>query len=176
MASALKSNPFPSERFYLPELDSLRFFAFLLVFWCHVGTASGYNSWLTLAGAFGVDLFFVLSAYLISELLLREKAASGTLNVRSFWIRRILRIWPLYFTMLAVGFVLRQPFGAQRAAYSCFVDNLSPGFLGMQCALIGSLWSVSIEEPVLFELASYRSARKQTDHRSVSCRHMGFFD
>ena len=58
-------------------------------------------------GAFGVSLFFVLSSYLITELLLREKDLMGTLDVRSFYIRRILRIWPLYFAFLALAVALQ---------------------------------------------------------------------
>ena len=67
-------------------------------------------------GAFGVDLFFVLSAYLITELLLREKELLGTLDLKAFYVRRVLRIWPLYFffLLLAVGmtyFVAGQQLG-----------------------------------------------------------------
>ena len=54
-------------------------------------------------GAFGVDLFFVLSSFLITELLLREKSLLGEVDVRSFYIRRVLRIWPLYFAFLSLG-------------------------------------------------------------------------
>jgi peptidoglycan/LPS O-acetylase OafA/YrhL len=53
------------------------------------------------AGACGVDLFFCLSAYLISEILLREQRLKGSIDVRSFYVRLILRIWPLYFAFLA---------------------------------------------------------------------------
>jgi peptidoglycan/LPS O-acetylase OafA/YrhL len=44
----------------------------------------------------GVDLFFALSAYLITELLLRERRSYGAISVQSFYVRRALRIWPLY--------------------------------------------------------------------------------
>lgn len=73
--------------FYRPELDSLRFFAFFGVFICHTlpGAPEFYSAHhfpylagkllqaISLAGAYGVDLFFLLSSYLITELLLREK-------------------------------------------------------------------------------------------------------
>src|SRR6478752_8177401 len=58
------------------------------------------------AGIFGVCLFFTLSAFLICELLLRERDLSGTVAVKQFYIRRILRIWPLYYFGLALGAVL----------------------------------------------------------------------
>lgn len=99
------------QRFYLPELDVLRFFAFLAVFLQHAfqhtpafyypgthpdarGALVAILAW---SGGYGVDLFFVLSAFLITQLLLREQEVTGTLDVERFYIRRILRIWPLYF-------------------------------------------------------------------------------
>ncbi|HEU4415917.1 MAG TPA: acyltransferase family protein [Candidatus Angelobacter sp.] len=94
-------------RFYRPELDALRFFAFFGVFAFHAAPrtlpfydAAGAPRWLSNlliatfgAGAYGVDLFFALSAFLITSLLLREQAATGTLDLRGFYLRRILRIW-----------------------------------------------------------------------------------
>src|SRR5216683_2029643 len=98
-------------RFYLPTLDVLRFFSFVAVFVFHVGFLEGWTeagapgALPALRGAFfnsgrfGVDLFFSLSAYLITELLMREKegAVNRSVDIKSFYIRRILRIWPLYF-------------------------------------------------------------------------------
>ena len=89
-----------SERFYRPELDVLRFFAFLGVFIFHAAPRTldfydraGYPHWLSSlliptfgAGAYGVDLFFALSAYLITSLLLRERAATGALDLRGFYL------------------------------------------------------------------------------------------
>ena len=103
--------------FYRPELDVLRFFAFLAVFENHStpGPASyvaqHHNpAWvgqllqgISYAGGRGVDLFFALSAYLITELLLREKDQCGSLDVKSFYIRRILRIWPLFYLAIILA-------------------------------------------------------------------------
>jgi peptidoglycan/LPS O-acetylase OafA/YrhL len=55
------------------------------------------------SSGFGVNLFFTLSAFLICELLLRERASTETISIKDFYIRRVLRIWPLYYTGLAVG-------------------------------------------------------------------------
>ena len=93
-----------TERFYLPELDVLRFFAFFAVFLCHVAPdgpafydSHGALGRLGASGAFGVDLFFTLSGYLLTSLLLREREQSGDVNLRAFYARRTLRIWPLYY-------------------------------------------------------------------------------
>src|ERR1700690_2343892 len=111
-ASSPASSP---ARFYRPELDALRFFAFLAVFVYHTSPSDPpYYSARHIpcaylvaaashAGAFGVDLFFLLSAYLITELLLRERDECGQVHLDSFYVRRILRIWPLYFLGILIA-------------------------------------------------------------------------
>src|SRR5262249_58426552 len=61
-------------------------------------------------GGYGVQLFFILSGYLITTLLLREEARYGRVALRAFWIRRILRIWPLYYLVVFIGFFILLPF------------------------------------------------------------------
>lgn len=151
--------------FYRPELDALRFFAFLAVFLFHFShpvefyvahgiprfIAGPINALLT-GGVFGVDLFFVLSAYLITELLLREKEQCGSLDVRGFYLRRILRIWPLYF--FYIGLALIPVFNPGNvfnwkyaAAYILLAGNWSVVAWGWPMhSIIGALWTVSIEE------------------------------
>lgn len=103
-------------------------------------------------GAFGVSLFFVLSSYLITELLLREKELIGTLDVRSFYIRRILRIWPLYFAFLALAVILQWIVPGQHVTwraglwFSLLAGNWFIVFHGFPSSVIFPLWSVSIEE------------------------------
>jgi peptidoglycan/LPS O-acetylase OafA/YrhL len=153
-------------RFYHPELDVLRFFAFLMVFFHHAfphdptfWTKLGVPGFLAevlagigATGAFGVSLFFVLSSYLITELLLREKDLLGTLDVRSFYIRRILRIWPLYFAFLALAVVLQWIVPGQHVTlragmwFSLLAGNWFIVFHGFPSSVIFPLWSVSIEE------------------------------
>jgi len=102
--------------YYRPELDVVRLLAFLLVFAHHtldidaVSATAGFPAGLAhvlidavSAGGFGLSLFFTLSAFLIAELLLRECEATGQVHFRQFYLRRILRIWPLYFVGLAIG-------------------------------------------------------------------------
>src|ERR1700761_517725 len=111
-ATVERHNQTPLPRFYRPELDGLRFVAFLLVFCDHsalkVTDWSGIGDWfpaVVSGGRFGVDLFFILSAYLITELLRREKLATGSVDIRGFYLRRILRIWPLYFAFVGFWFL-----------------------------------------------------------------------
>jgi len=140
------------ERFYLPELDALRFFAFLAVFTCHAWDIRNGPNCLADMGTFGVDLFFTLSAYLITELLLREKERSGKIDVSAFYVRRILRIWPLYFAFLAAAFATSSMWPVLRiswlyfAACAAFIGNFGFYWLGSPSLIISPLWSISVEE------------------------------
>lgn len=153
-----------SRRFYKPELDGLRFFAFLGVFVCHTlpFEASFYHSlhlpmpWLwggiVKAGAAGVDLFFALSAFLITSLLLKEREETGDIALKFFYIRRILRIWPLYFLVIGVGIVLSHTMANQHlpwyyvAGYLLFIGNWVHAVFGRPESIAFPLWTVSIEE------------------------------
>jgi peptidoglycan/LPS O-acetylase OafA/YrhL len=156
-----------SHGFYHPELDALRFFAFLAVFFHHAlprnasfyingGIPPAVTQWLLAAkeaGAFGLDLFFALSAYLITELLLREHAKRGTFSVSAFYIRRALRIWPLYFTFLAATvFIMptifpRERFGPEYiVSFALFSGNWVCATLGIPFSVASPLWSISVEE------------------------------
>jgi len=151
-------------RFYQPELDGLRFYAFLGVFIFHTlpGQAAFYRGlhlplpWLWAAvarsGGAGVDLFFVLSAFLITSLLLREQRQKGEISLRWFYIRRILRIWPLYFVVVSLGIVLAHTMASQSlpwyyvAGYVLFAGNWVHAVFGHPRSVCSPLWTVSIEE------------------------------
>ena len=148
--------------FYEPELDSLRFLAFLGVFLFHTRSYVQYAGLspelrhLTFTidgvGSFGVDLFFVLSAYLITTLLLREQRATGNLNVPAFYLRRILRIWPLYFFFLGVACLWPLMDGSSHlgwkylAGYLLLAGNWVTILLGVPRSVAHPLWSISMEE------------------------------
>jgi len=155
-----------SRSFYRPELDAVRFVAFLCVF-CHhtvprqIGAYSLPYFWAHVfasmadAAGLGLCLFFTLSAYLICELLLREKARTGTISMKRFYIRRMLRIWPLYFLGIALGAVWAFHFGGFRSdlpwfgAFMLMAGNIYiglHGWGGMAAGPAGALWSISIEE------------------------------
>jgi peptidoglycan/LPS O-acetylase OafA/YrhL len=156
-----------SRVFYHPELDVLRFLAFLAVFIHHAlpreisfyvngGLPPALAELLVTAknaGAYGVDLFFVLSAYLITELLLREHASRGSFSISNFYVRRALRIWPLYFVFLAIT-VLVVPtilpddaFGTMYiVSFALFVGNWVCAANGIPFSVASPLWSISVEE------------------------------
>jgi peptidoglycan/LPS O-acetylase OafA/YrhL len=157
----------PAAHFYRPELDVLRFFAFLSVFFYHglpafdVSRHSGVMARLALyetrvrdAGSFGVCLFFLLSSYLITELLLRERKLTGTVHVRSFYTRRVLRIWPLYFAFLLFGVVLSvlvPAYALESRALVSFLFLAGNWYVAGRAATLSDnpiwpLWSVSVEE------------------------------
>lgn len=93
-----------STKNYLPNLDALRFFAASLVLVAHFertrvnlgGTASAIWNF----GRCGYTLFFTLSGFLITFTLLKEIDLTGRVNLKKFYLRRILRIWPLYYAVL----------------------------------------------------------------------------
>src|ERR1700733_3711907 len=91
---------------FFPNLDGLRFFAFLSVFSAHCIGFMGFSSSSKIYvaavhflshGDLGVNFFFVLSGFLITYLLLQELKSENRINIPFFYVRRILRIWPLYF-------------------------------------------------------------------------------
>lgn len=154
---------------YWPELDALRFFAFLAVFLRHTtpDRAVWYEAKLhlsnrlsetlatiSLTGPFGVYLFFALSSYLITNLLLREKSEFGKVHVKEFYFRRLLRIWPLYFLILGLGAaasVIIKPFDRGSLPFFIFMaGNWAAITSGVISRTIMHLWSISVEEQFYF--------------------------
>jgi peptidoglycan/LPS O-acetylase OafA/YrhL len=150
--------PKESVRGYRPELDVVRFIAFLLVFFHHLlpipsMEQSGWRILLSLyeSCAMGLCLFFTLSAYLITGILLTEREDRGHISVRKFYIRRILRIWPLYFVGIASGIGIALMLHRASdilgfAWYLLFAGNLYCIFFGWLGNPFVPLWTISIEE------------------------------
>ncbi len=131
----------------------LRCLAFLLVFLHHADVfPPGRLLAVSIAGAFGVCVFFFLSAFLITELITREHASTGMVNLGAFYTRRVLRIWPLYFAALLFDFVhlhYTRPgtfTGARLAAFSLLAGNWYVARYSFIGSLSLPLWSLSIEE------------------------------
>lgn len=93
-------------RKHFHSFDALRFFSFLLVFFLHVPkTGKVYIDFFLKSGGIGVTFFFVLSGFLITYILLYEKEHNSTISLKNFFSRRILRIWPLFYLMIAFAYL-----------------------------------------------------------------------
>jgi len=172
------------EKIFFPNLDGLRFFSFLAVFFSHIFVTQYEHireeSWFKFFkgrifydGDLGVSFFFVLSGFLITYLLVKEKEFTGNVHISSFYIRRALRIWPLYYFCVFFGFIifplLKTAFGqtpnetADPILCSIFLNNFNHVFNGLpDASVLSVLWSVAIEEqfyllwPILFYIIPSR--------------------
>lgn len=160
-----------SPKTYFSNLDALRFFAFLAVFISHVALFLGYQSVggyfqsiksiFFVHGDLGVNFFFVLSGFLITFLLFSEKLKSNTVSLRHFYLRRVLRIWPLYFLILILGFFFIYPLAVKSGISFPFLTkesfsslpwyiflgvNIKMAFIGAGSVVLAVLWSISVEE------------------------------
>ena len=139
---------------YRPALDGVRGVAILLVLAVHTNHLFGWS--LLKGGSIGVDIFFVLSGFLITCLLLEEWAGTGTVNLRHFYLRRCLRLIPALILLLIILLLLSDVFfSPQEAAQTRrtipialayltdFFASLAPG------RVLGALrhtWSLAMEE------------------------------
>lgn len=175
-------------RVFFPNLDGLRFVCFFMVFLFHFNktTVEYYQAHhleipaffkvftlLFQNGNLGVNFFFVLSGFLITFLLIREKEHTGRIHVGHFYMRRILRIWPLFYLCVFIGFVVFPHVAylvgmdaretARPLWYLTFLNNFDVIQTGHPNSLIlGILWSIAIEEqfyltwPLLLSLLPLR--------------------
>jgi peptidoglycan/LPS O-acetylase OafA/YrhL len=161
----------PLNKPYFENLDALRFFAFLSVFLSHCYLFFNYafpNRYVQTVhrhyfynGMLGVSFFLVLSGFLITWLLLLEKETNGRIQMGAFYMRRVLRIWPVYFLVVLAGFVIgiyfrfplldqnNFPYRIQPDQlkwYVSFLANYDLVVNGATSAMVNVLWSVSVEE------------------------------
>ncbi len=133
----------PSSR--VASLDSVRSMAILLVLLAHTVLAYGaprHLAFLQLGGT-GVDLFFVLSGWLLGAHLLKELKASGSIDVKRFWCRRWLRTLPAYFAVLSLTllqFALSRPDARLPLQYLYFRQNYT------EMPVFHVSWSLCVEE------------------------------
>jgi peptidoglycan/LPS O-acetylase OafA/YrhL len=166
---------------FFENMDSLRAIAALAVIFYHMSLWFKFpeeiiytylKQLLTfgrVGGSLGVTFFFVLSGFLITYLLFLERENNGKVDIPKFYMRRVLRIWPLYLFTIFVGFVI-YPFTEKLSGvnynetgslvlYLIFGANFDPiYFVGSRNPILGVQWSVAIEEqfyliwPLLFVL------------------------
>ncbi|OOG62401.1 hypothetical protein B0E44_18535, partial [Flavobacterium sp. A45] len=113
MLSTYLKKHMQKDNFYFSNLNGVRCIAAFMVIVGHIELNKSYfglpNNFQSVKrlGELGVSLFFVLSGFLITYLLLREKGKYGKINIRLFYLRRVLRIWPLYYLVVLLSlFVL----------------------------------------------------------------------
>jgi len=159
----------PVNRIHFPGLNALRFYAALAVVYSHVvQNVSPMPVIAEIMGPFLIDghsavnLFFVLSGFLITYLLLRESIEHGDVAVGKFYVRRILRIWPLYYLVIIIGLVVFPLIFGPNYTFSVFyaeypsmpvtiatklalVFFLLPNLAGITAPMV-HIWSIGVEE------------------------------
>jgi peptidoglycan/LPS O-acetylase OafA/YrhL len=131
---------------FFGSLDGLRCLSILAVIWVHTGIRTD-DFELARNGHLGVDLFFAISGFLITTLLLREKDRWGSISLGAFYIRRALRIFPLYYTVVGIYAVAVLTLEPDTETGRQFLANL-PFFLTYT-----SNWFVPLEGRVIFYFA-----------------------
>jgi peptidoglycan/LPS O-acetylase OafA/YrhL len=155
-------------RKHIPQLDGLRGLAVLLVLLAHSAiafTRVPAFRWIDGYGSLGVQIFFVLSGFLITRILLDSKDAPHFF--RNFFVRRSLRIYPLYYALL--GFVVFSgvvhQHGVRWWPYVLYVSNIVVGNK-TQPSPLGPVWSLAVEEqfyllwPFIVSVLSRRSLER----------------
>ncbi len=152
---------------YFKNLDGLRFIAAFMVILQHVSDYKTYavpaysnifKARISDLGRYGVTLFFVLSGFLITYLLLTEQKTKYSIDIKKFYVRRILRIWPLYFAfgiliICTIDFILgylgvksHSPIITNLIYLFTFTINFQLLFGAYNRGIIEVLWSVCVEE------------------------------
>ena len=178
-AAATPFSPLPASRWSrrIPGLDGLRALSFILVFLSHMGFMG------SRPGGFAVSVFFLLSGYLITSLLLREHHKTGTISLRAFYIRRTLRIFPSMYAVLIICIllvrwhVLKNPLNGVAVAFEVlYLENYASWWertIGHHSFYVdgtGHFWSLCIEEHfyLLFPLLLLVLLRKKMSFEQVS--------
>jgi peptidoglycan/LPS O-acetylase OafA/YrhL len=133
----------------LPSLDGFRAVSIVLVVGWHLHHKSdvpGMQLFSAYTGTLGVQIFFVLSGFLITRLLLEEKAQTGSVSLKSFYARRALRIVPVYLAYLLVLALLSLTTGLHVSACQFATAITFTKNFGCQTWIDAHLWSLSVEE------------------------------
>jgi peptidoglycan/LPS O-acetylase OafA/YrhL len=155
------------KKIYFPNLDGLRCIAvFLVVVWhieIHKVRFGFKQLYFNDTGFMGVSIFFILSGFLIAYILLVEKEINQKVNFKAFYIRRILRIWPLYFFTLLFGFFIYPREMSLSTLLMCLLllPNI-PFMLGHIHPYVQPIWTIGVEEQFyLFQPQFFRLKNKK---------------
>jgi len=152
--------------FHLKGLNGLRAIAATIVLVGHTLQRSGIHI-LDAATSYGVTIFFALSGFLITLLLLKEKEETNKISVTNFYIRRVLRIWPLYFFFIFLTICLVYILSSQALPlyrlknYFFIIPNYSVAY-GVSIDQLFHYWSLGVEEqfylfwPLLVSVFAFR--------------------
>ncbi|MGY3215155.1 acyltransferase family protein [Mucilaginibacter sp. HD30] len=154
---------------YQPHLDGLRGAAIILVILAHIGFGR------VIPGGFGVSMFFFISGLLITGLLINEFNSNNTINLKKFYLRRVIRLYPALVFMTALSVILLLIYHSRIQLLAIlsslfyfanyYYTYLKPPAVNGFDDIFNIVWSLSIEEhfylvfPVLFYLL-YRSGNK----------------
>lgn len=136
-------------RQYFTGLNGIRCLAVIAVIWHHSNPPQGLPIYMR--GHFGVDLFFILSGFLISTILIREKDRTGKISFANFWARRALRLMPAYYLFLSVismVYLLKPSdpdaikFFRSVPIHAFYLSNWRDGGVGM----LNHTWTLSTEQ------------------------------
>jgi peptidoglycan/LPS O-acetylase OafA/YrhL len=157
-----------SKRFFFPNLNGLRFLAAFAVCIDHIEQYKFFqgldNCWKSVVGGWAdlaVTLFFVLSGFLITYLLLIEKSSFGDVSIKAFYARRVFRIWPVYYLVVFLGMVVLPAFhffdvkgqtefiGVDFALKMTLFVLILPNVVGVLFPYVPHIhqtWSIGVEE------------------------------
>lgn len=155
---------------FFPNLNGVRFIAAFWVIVHHIEQYKekfGYDNqlfytrFIRMIGPLGVFLFFVLSGFLITSLLLVEKERTKTINIKNFYVRRVLRIWPLYYFTVFLGLfilphisylnisgeseLIKVDFTEKLILYLLILPNIVTGVF-KHIPYLSQNWSIGVEE------------------------------
>ena len=159
-----------SARRHIPSLDGLRAASFLLVFLSHAGLGD------LIPGGFGVTVFFFLSGFLITTLMRSEFDRNGSVSLKHFWLRRVLRILPPFYLILVAGTACTLIFAprgeidpaavASQALHFSNYRMIDHGAAGMVRGS-GVYWSLAVEEHfyLIFPLVYVAMRRRKLSGR-----------
>jgi peptidoglycan/LPS O-acetylase OafA/YrhL len=138
---------------YFPSLNGIRAICALMVIKLHVNWSVPGSPQILDFGFLGVDMFFVISGFLIVTLLLRERDARGQFDLKQFYLRRTLRIFPIYYLLIAFLVVLALATYPRSTrtwdlykwsfpVFALYLQDIVPTFMGMMY----HTWSLPMEE------------------------------